>query len=345
MKTVATAGMAVVAAALLLAACGGSDEAAPVGSSASTPTAAAGHPVTLADDCGHDVVVDRAPQRAVALEQGATEMLLSLGLADRMAGTSYLTDPVLPALQAEYEQVPVLAAQYPAPEALRAQEPDFLYSMLPSAFTADVAGTREELAGLGVPAYVSRMNCEDPKQSAPFSFDGLFAEMRDLAAAFDVRDRGEQLVREQQEKLDGAEQVAARVEGEPTVVWFYSTYNGTPIVAGPGGVPDAIGDLLGARNAFDDLGGTWAEASWEEIADRDPDVIVLADLSRGKPGDSAADKRRLLAEDPVASQLTAVRQDRLVALPGSALDASVRSADAVAQLASAIADMGFGGTQ
>ncbi|NHC14766.1 ABC transporter substrate-binding protein [Motilibacter deserti] len=343
MKTVATRAAAVVACTLVLTACGGTDAAAPAGTAASS--AAAGYPVTISDDCGRDVVLDSAPEQAVTLEQGATEMLLSLGLADRMAGTSYLTDPVLPALQADYDKVPVLAAQYPAPEALRAQEPDFLYSMLPSAFTADVAGTRDELAELGVPAYVSRMNCEDPKLSAPFSFEGLFREVRDVAAAFDVRDRGEQLVRTQQDKLDAAAQAAAQVEGEPSVVWFYSTYNGTPIVAGPGGVPDAMGDLLGARNAFDDLGGSWVEASWEEIADRDPDVIVLADLTRGKPGDSASDKRQLLAADPVASKLTAVRQDRLVALPGSALDASVRSADAVAQLASAMADMSFGGTR
>lgn len=337
-------GASVAALAGLLCGCAASTTSpvAPAATTSGADPAAADHPVTITDVCGQDVEVVAPPERALALEQGATEVMLSLGLQERMAGTSYLTDPVLPQLAEAYASVPVLAPMYPAPEVVRSAEPDFVYSMLSSAFTADVAGTREELADLGVPAYVTRMNCEDPALTTDFTFDGFFQEITDIGAAFGVPERAEQLVADQRAALEGATRQAAAVPGDPTVMWFYSTYDGAPVVAGPGGVPAEITELVGATGAFDDLGSTWNEVTWEAIAERDPDVIVIADLTRGLAGDSEADKRELLATHPVASQLRAVQQERVVALPGSALDPSVRSAAAVGVLAETLTDQGLG---
>lgn len=329
---------------LALAGCGTSPstEAGPAAAPSGTTGATGTAPVTIRDDCGRDVVVPAPPRRAVALEQGATEVMLSLGLADRMVGTSYLTDPILPALREDYAKVPVLAAQYPSPETFRDADPDFAYSMLSSAFTPDVAGTRAELARAQVPTYVTRTNCEDASLNQPFTFDAFFTEVTDVATLFGVRDRGDELVASQRRSLAEAEEAAASVTGRPTIMWLYSTYDGAPIVAGPGGVPDAVDDLVGARNVFDDLTPTWGEVSWEEIAARNPDVIVIADLTRGRPGDSASDKRKILAEHPVASKLSAVAAGHVVALPGSALDPSVRSVDVVPALTDALVEQGFG---
>lgn len=143
-------------------------------------------------------------------------------------GTSYLTDPILPSLEEEYAKVPVLADEHPSPEAFRDADPDFAYSMLSSAFTPQV------------PAYVTRMNCEDAWLNQPFTFDAFFTEVTDVATVFGVRDRGEELVASQRRSLAKAEQAAASVTEKPTIMWLCSTYDGAPIVAGPGGVPDAV---------------------------------------------------------------------------------------------------------
>ncbi|MEU7731822.1 ABC transporter substrate-binding protein, partial [Streptomyces griseus] len=73
---------------LVLTACGGDG---------STTTAAGGgtadgFPVTL-ENCGRTVTVKAPPERAVSVDQGSTEILLSLGLADRLAATATWTDP------------------------------------------------------------------------------------------------------------------------------------------------------------------------------------------------------------------------------------------------------------
>ncbi|MDP9841913.1 ABC transporter substrate-binding protein [Streptosporangium lutulentum] len=112
-----------------------------------------------------------------------------------------------------------------------------------------------------------------------------------------------------------------------------------PAIAGRGGLPDTIGTFLGAGNAFSDIAQQWSEGSWEKIAERDPDVIVLADLTRGGDGDSAADKMRFLRSDPVASQLTVVKNNRFIVVPGSAVDPSIRGVSAVEKVCEGLRDL------
>lgn len=66
------------------------------------------HPLTL-ENCGSEVTVESAPARVVSLDQNSTEILLSLGLEDRIVGTASWTDPVLDSLADANESVPRLA--------------------------------------------------------------------------------------------------------------------------------------------------------------------------------------------------------------------------------------------
>ena len=49
--------------------------------------AATQYPLTL-QNCGSTVTFDKAPQRVVSIGQSSTEILLSLGLADKIVGTA-----------------------------------------------------------------------------------------------------------------------------------------------------------------------------------------------------------------------------------------------------------------
>lgn len=283
--------------------------------------------------CGQELGFDGPPERVVTLEQNATEILLSLGLQDRMVGSAYQVGPPLPDLADAYDAVPELAAQEVSAEKLREAQPDFTYSTFGSFYSDAGVGTREELLDLGVPSYVSETGCPEG-DSEPASFEGLFDEYRELGDIFEVQDAAQGLIDSQKQILDAAASAGDQSSDAPTIAWFYSTYNGVPIVAGAGGMPSAISRAVGATNAFEDVTSSqWPEMSWEQIAQRNPDIIVVADLSgRGKPGDSADDKRAMLASDPVASELTAVRNNNIVAISGTEMDPSVRSVNAVATM-------------
>ena len=328
MKTIITT--TVVVAALALTGCANSSAS---GRSSTTPSAGS----TLTS-CGMQLTVPAPPERAVTLEQGATEVMLALGLQDRMVGTSYLTDAVAPEWRSAYDDVPVLAEQYPSTEQLREANPDFVYSMRASAFASDAAGSRQELIDLGVPAYLSANDCEDPALVPDeVGFDAILDEVTDIARVFDVEQRGRDLVAEQRDTLERVT-AAASDTGAPSVVWLYSSVNGAPVVAGANGLADTMGRVAGATNAFDDLDAQWSETSWDEIAQRDPDVIVVADLSRGLPGDSADDKIDQLRSDAVTKDLSAVRDDHLIAVPATELDPSVRSIDALETVSTALTE-------
>jgi iron complex transport system substrate-binding protein len=329
MKTVVIS-LGMVAALAVTAGCTSAGEAA------GRTTGASPAPAALVS-CGLPLSVPAPPRRALAMEQNATEIMLTLGLADRMAGTSYQTDPVLPGLAAAYRDVPVLAKLYPAREAVLDARPDFVYSTFTSAYASDAAGDRKALAALGVPAYLSRFACEDPATGEQaVAFDGIFAEITDIAALFGVADRGAAVVADQRARLDAAKRAAPRADR--SLLWYYSGTK-TPYVAGAGGVPAAISEHLAVRNAYGDAQQTWPAGNWEEIVTRDPDVIVLADLTRGGDGDTARSKIEHLRANPVTAKLDAVRNNRFITVSGSSMDPSVRSVDAVERVSAGLAEL------
>ena len=61
-----------------------------------------------------------------------------------------------------------------------------------------------------------------------------------------------------------------------------------PYVGACCGSINAIIEYAGAKNVYDDLGleerSTWARANWTDIAERDPDVIIVVDASWDKAG-------------------------------------------------------------
>ncbi|WP_369216656.1 ABC transporter substrate-binding protein [Streptomyces flavofungini] len=315
-----------------LAACGASDSGSPKHATAARPAGA------VVDSCGTKLKVSEPPKRAIALEQNATEIMLSLGLADRMVGTSYQTDPVLPALAADYKRVPVLSDRYANHEATLAKEPDFLYSTLSSAYADEAAGPRSGWKHLDVPAYLSVHDCENSKLTPDeVRFDAVFDEIKDIATIFGVRPRGEKVVEGLRTRLDRAvHHIPKGIDAD--LMWYYSGTT-TPYIAGHGGLPSTVGELTGLDNAFDDIHQKWPEGNWEEIAERDPDVIVLADLTRGGDGDSAAAKKKFLRTNPVTSRLRAVRENRFIVVPGSAMDPSVRSVGLVEELSKGLAKL------
>lgn len=338
-----------VATTLLLAGC--SSQVGAADASTSTPivsaaapsasAAASSSPVVL-ENCGQTVTVQHPPTRAVALDQTAAEILIGLGVADRVVGTGYESDAVPADIADVYNAIPQLSGrgQPISHEALLAAQPDFVYSLYSSFFVPDQSGDRAELQALGVPAYLSEFDCTTHAAVDGISFDMLFDEYRDLAKIFGVPEAGEKLVAQQQAVLDQGLAAAKKVTGSPSLMWFYSTYDGLPYAAGPGGIPQLVTDLVGARNVFDDASTKWPEVSWDEIAARNPDVIVLADLTRGRPGDTAEEKIAILKSDPLTSTMDAVKNDRFIVVPGRDMDPSIGSVAAVPAVAEGLAELG-----
>ncbi|MFC8278025.1 ABC transporter substrate-binding protein [Streptomyces sp. NPDC057271] len=295
--------------------------------------------------CGRQLSFAEPPRRAVALDQTSTETLLELGLQDRMAGTANLKTKIPARYEAAYAEVPVIAPKIATAEQLRAATPDFVVGGSADLFTPDRAGTREELDALKVPTFVSAVDCPRGNPAGTTPFELLFSDYENLGTVFGVRQRAGELAAEQRAAVATAGEYASKIPrgaDRPTVVYLYSVFNGMPYVAGGTGLPSEMSRIVGAKNAFDDVDEDWPEVSWEEVARREPDFIVIGDLSeRGRPGDSAAEKRATMTGHPVISKLAAVRENRILTVPGIELDPSVRSVHALGLLAQGMKDLGY----
>ncbi|MEU2042006.1 ABC transporter substrate-binding protein [Nocardia niwae] len=308
-----------------------------------------GFPLTV-QNCGRSVTIDSPPRRAVALNQGSTEILLSLGLADRLVGTATWTDPVRADLADANAKVPRLADNKPSLEVVLGAEPDFVSASFGGTLGPGGVADRDRFEQLGVPTYLSPTDCDgksavsvnsDGARTEPLRIESVYTEIRQLATIFDVQDRGETLITSLQQRLETATATAtARSHAGTTMAFWFSDLR-TPYMAGCCGSSGIIANAVGAKNIFADTTDEWPQVSWETVADRDPSVLVLADLSRRTiDGDALDSKIAFLQSNPVTSRMTAVREKRFVVVNGADLNPSLRTVDGVEKLAAALAQWG-----
>lgn len=327
----------------LTVACGHRESGAdnPAAEATAGPTS---YPLTI-ENCGVTVTFDGPPQRAVSLYQSSTEILLALGLADRMVGTSTWFDPVLPELAADNATVPRLADNDPGLETVLGVEPDLVTSASAHTFTSAVVADRPKFAQLGIPTYQSPSVCtgarvegETVTRTEPLALDTLFREIAELAQIFDVQERGHDLIARLTRRLDDTPSITE--PGTSVAFWFSGLR--APYLAGCCSAPGLYATELGVTNVFADTREDWPEVSWEALADGDPDVLVLADLNRRRvDGDALDAKVKFLESNPVTRNMTAVRDKRYVVLSGSELDPGIREIDALEKLAAGFRAFGL----
>ncbi|RBM13023.1 ABC transporter substrate-binding protein [Prauserella sp. PE36] len=325
---------------LVLAGCGGT-------AATQDREAAPGYPRTV-DNCGVRTVVDEPPERVVSLNQGTTEILLSLGLADRLVGTATWTDPLPADLVEANEGVPRLADNMPSFEAVLAAEPDFVTASFVSTLGTGGVATREQFAELGVPSYLSPSDClkdnsgaGDGRRDQPLTMETIYAEVRDLAKLFAVEERGERLVANLRDRIERATN-GLDASGVTLLYWFANSE--APYLAGCCGAPGVMTRAVGAENVFADTHEEWPQINWETVAERDPGVFVIGDLTRrSQTAETAAKKIEFLESHPVTRNLTAVREKRYVLLSGQAMNPTIRTVAGIEELAAKLREFGLTG--
>lgn len=330
-----------VALVVALAGCGASEPVAgPAAGSGGDRSAGEGtttYPLTV-ENCGHEVTLEAAPQRAASLDQNSTEILLSLGLADRIVGTASWTDPILDTLADANADVPRLADNAPTYEVLLGADPDFVTASFGRHF--DEQGgvvTRERLAETSIESYLSPTDCDagvsvngGGSRTTPLTVDALYQEIRELAEIFDVPSRGEALVAELEERAAAATE-GVDLEGRTVAFWFADTT--TPYVAGGYGSAAMLAEMTGMTSLMPDVTDDFPATTWESVVDADPDILVLGDLQRDRfPGDRLDDKLEFLQTDPVASTLSAVADEHYLSMHGAEMNPSIRFVDGLEKI-------------
>lgn len=279
-------------------------------------------PVTI-ENCDLTITYDQPPQRAVAMAQHATEVMLTLGLQDHMVGTAYLEDPILPNLADAYAQVPVLSDTYPSREVFLGVEPDFMYAGWMSAFRDEVAGPREDLLELNINSYVANANCLESKAT----IEDVFVDFLNIGKIFGVSERAEAYVAEKRERLAEIHAVTQGADAK-VKVFVFDSGDEAPYTAAGTGIVNALLEEAGGVNIFADVEGGFATVNWEAVIERDPDVIVLHHATWS----TAEEKIEYLNNTEALAALRAVQEERFVIVEFTATQPGPRSVDVIETL-------------
>jgi len=333
-RTLAAAALgAVPLAALLLSACSTGSTASPGGSpEPDADAAASGYPLTI-DNCGTEVTFEDAPERVVTVKSSTLELLLALGLEDRIVGTAFSDGPVPDEYADAASGLEVLSDKVPSQEVTLAAEPDLVFAGWESNLTAEGAGDRATLSQLGVATYVAPAACKgEGYMPNPLTFDEVFREFEEAGAIFDVPDAAADLVADQRAELDAIEPNAEGL----TALW-YSSGDDTPYVGAGIGAPQMIMDAAGLENVAADVEDTWTSMGWEAIVAANPDVIVLVDA----PWNTADSKIAKLEGNAATAALPAVQDGRYLIVDFPSTEAGVRNVGAAASLVSQLEELGY----
>ncbi|WP_025025973.1 ABC transporter substrate-binding protein [Caldalkalibacillus mannanilyticus] len=269
------------------------------------------------------VTFEERPKRAVSLNGHTTEIMLALGLEDVMVGTAHQNVDILPEFKDTYEKIPILAEKYPSLEVLLGVEPDFVFGRSSAFDGANAIGTVEDLESYGIKSYVSKGT-----YTLGATMDDVYEDILHLGRIFQVEDRANELVATMQTQIKEIQKQVGEVETPIRVAVM--DQGGDQMFTACQSLQTTLIKMAGGHNVFDDIAKTWARVNWEELVERDPEVIVINNY-----GDVAAEaKIEELLQNPSLQNVTAIKNKHFVVLSLSSVFEGVRNVEALETLAS-----------
>lgn len=218
--------------------------------------------VTVTDMTGREITLEAPATRVVALTASDCEILYALGAGDTLVGRGEYCDypedvQAVPSVQSGYET---------NVEQIIALEPQVVLMATMAQTTEQV----EALEAAGVRVVVS-----DAQDIA-----GVYAAIELIGAVTGKNEEAAALIAGMKDSFAA---IAAKAEGDgsKTVYFEVSPLEYGLWTAGKGTFMDELAQMIGLKNAFEDVEG-WAAISEEQVLERDPDYIVTISMYYGE---------------------------------------------------------------
>ncbi|GGX47585.1 iron ABC transporter substrate-binding protein [Tateyamaria omphalii] len=287
---------------------------------------------TTVQSCDRTVTFDAPPQAAISNDVNLTEMMLVLGLADRMVGYTGISGwkTLDEEMTAGVEALPELSAKYPSKEVLIGADADFFFAGWNYGMKVGGDVTPETLAPFGIEVYELTESCIHIGEKEAASMDDMYNDLLNLGAIFDVTDKAEALVAGYRADLESFTADLAPLDSAPRV-FVYDSGEDTPFTAGRYAMPNALIEAAGGANIMNDFEKSWATVGWEAVVERNPEVIVIVNYGEV----TAEEKRAFMMSNPAFADIDAVKNDRFVTLEYVEATPGPRNINAVKTLAAA----------
>lgn len=327
--------------ALVTTACGKDSTtktAAPASTAPPVSTAAAPTYPRTVTTCGKQVTIAHAPKRVVVDDTAVAEMLVALGVGDRIV--AQFMDPNLVDALPEYKDQdakiaslggPRRSSHVPSKETLLAAQPDLVIPSFPRSVDAEGTVSTDDLASIGAVPVVLSYGC--PNAQAGLKIEDQLNDVLLLGQVFGVEDKAKKLVDDMHAQLADVQRRVATLP-KPAVATFY--YAAGKISAFGGGVPDEIVRDAGGTNVWSGqqppTGDVILNISNEAFASKPVDDFVITNLTGISAGAIPPDQ----AFDEVSKTfptMPAVVNKKWIQLSGHAQQPSLVTVRAVVDVA------------
>lgn len=272
-----------------------------------------------------NVPVNKKPLRAVTTAPFLTEMLLSLGLENRMV-FGLAEGKIYKDFQKAFQKVPnkdTSGIHYSfTKEAFLLLEPDFVAGW-DGSIKATTTGLPESLIKSGIYPYASLTT----KNGA--TLDTLYKEYRILGKIFGVEKRADSLINNFKNRLKVAVKNFDDSKKKKTVVMMELEEGGNILVASS--LATDLIERANGINAFGDLPKDFERVSVEALLERNPDVIFFY-RTGSSPHLTIEEDLKYIKTHPAIKKLDAIKNNRIHLIDLTDLAPGIRNIDLIIKI-------------
>ena len=265
---------------------------------------------TTVESCNRIVTFEEPPKKAISNDVNLTEMMLVLGLAERMVGYTGISGwkTLDEEMRAGVKELPELSQKYPSKEVLVGADADFFFAGWNYGMKVGGEVTPETLEPFGIKVYELTESCIHIMNKSKANMEDMYNDLLNLGRIFSVEDKANELINNYRMEI---QKLTKNINtDDPLRVFVYDSGEDTPFTAGFYAMPTALIEASGGKNIMNDFKKSWGTVTWEEVIDRNPEVIVIVNY-----GNVTADQKKdFMMSNPAFAGIDAIKNDRFVTL-------------------------------
>lgn len=326
-----------VSIALLLLGAGCGQKQAEIKPGHAVQTNSEAYPVTISNYDYTENIVDytyhQAPQRVVVTHPGATELLLELGLDERILATVAPYGSPVERIAGKYAKLNITKAQYmPSAEEMLEMQPDLIIGWVQH-FSPNEMGEVKTWQGRGVGTYILPSTLLKTK---PTLENSVYRSIADIGSIFGIKQAADSYIRNLKLRVEKIQETVRDLPEKKKVIVLQDHSNGTFSVYDSQYLISHMIELAGGKNLCEER---TSFVSAEKVLSFDPDVIIFVSFNDQRPTEDLDDQAAVGHLQSVVQlrSMRAIQQGNIINLPFFTVNnGGIRTVDAIEKIAAGL---------
>ncbi|MGE7093478.1 ABC transporter substrate-binding protein [Lysinibacillus sp. NPDC048646] len=248
-----------------------------------------------------DQVFDKAPERIMANTRPAAELLLHLGLGDKIVGVGANFGEPDKSVEEAYSKLNILSDEYVGKEVTLGTNPDLVFGRGGLFDNADWGvGTVDTLNDMNIKTYVLESSVTGG------TYDSIYKDIENIGEIFSVQDKADNFIKELKDRQTAITSKLESIKDHKTFAYLH-TNDPKELFVYPAHDETFFNDafkMIKLDNIFEDELG---DVSVETLIESDPDVLIIPNWD----GSDLEKVREAIYANPKLSSMKAIKNKQI----------------------------------